>query len=209
MCRRRARAARFAGPGFSSPGPPRSSTCWFGRFGPGVASRARQSVWFGFGRGKPGPAGRAGRARHGSEPGPAGARAGLGLARRPTKQIVSHPISPTRPRRPQLRAGPGKGGLYWSWLPLARPRATAGDPAAAKPAATYDQPASPRAREPASPRARDATRSPRWPSSAGFAAVGSMPRSRASRPPRATGVAPAASACHEREWRHRRWRQQQ
>ena len=86
------------------------------------------------GSGKPGPAKRAGRARHGSDRagrGPSRARPGPAphFANRP----VSHPISPTRPRRPQLRAGPGGGGPYWSCPPLARPRATAGDPAAANP----------------------------------------------------------------------------
>ena len=115
------------------------------------------------GSGKPGPAKRAGRAREGQAgpgrargPGPARVRAGPGrgpsrarpgpaphFANRP----VSHPISPTRPRRPQLRAGPGGGGPYWSCPPLARPRATAGDPAAANPphlhpAALYERPSS-------------------------------------------------------------------
>ena len=75
----------------------------------------------------PGPA----RARAGPGRGPSRARPGPAphFANRP----VSHPISPTRPRRPQLRAGPGGGGPYWSCPPLARPRATAGDPAAANP----------------------------------------------------------------------------
>ena len=128
MCRRRARAGRFAGPvtRFS----PRRA-----RLAPRPADLGASAREWQAGPKKargPGPGG-ASRARQGARAGPG---TGPSRARRPTLQIDPfpiHPISPTRPRRPQLRAGPGGGGPYWSCPPLARPRATAGDPAAANP----------------------------------------------------------------------------